>query len=155
MLEKDCWLCSERFETTKMLKNNLSGSTHHQMEVICPWCPHNSIRYRRVTELKEHDGRVHKEILKELRPDILSEGNGYYVSQHPGAYRRVVRPASAFSRQAREMKTTMRAWLSHTKKTFLSVKDWEAEWTVGTRLMVLLERKHLLRFTLGMRQKGG
>jgi hypothetical protein len=32
------------------------------------------------------------------------------------------------------MKTTMRAWLSHTKKTFRSIKDWEAEWKVGTRL---------------------
>ena len=54
--------------------------------------------------------------------------------KHPDAYRRVIRPASAVSRQAREMKTTMRAWLSHTKKTFRSIKDWEAEWKVGTRL---------------------
>ena len=65
MLEKDCWLCPERFETTKMLKNHLSGSTHHQMEVICPWGPDKPIRYRRVTELMEHAGRVHREILKE------------------------------------------------------------------------------------------
>ena len=85
--------------------------------------------------MKEHAaGCVHKEILKELRPGTLSEGNGYYVSEHPDAYRRVIRPASAVSRQAREMKTTMRAWLSHTKKTFRIIKDWEAEWKVGTRL---------------------
>jgi len=109
MLEKNCWLCPERFETTKMLKNHLSGSTHHQMEVICSWCPDKSIRYRRVTELKEHAGRVHREILKELPPDILSEGNGYYVSLHPDTYRRVVKPASSYSRQARELKTAMRA----------------------------------------------
>lgn len=81
MLEKDCRLCSKIFETTKLLKNHISGFPHHQTEAICPWCSDNPIRYRRITELKEHAaGCVHKEILKELRPGTLSEGNGYYVS---------------------------------------------------------------------------
>ena len=60
MLEKDCWLCPERFETTNMLKNHLSVSTHHQIEAICPWCPDKPIRYRRITELTEHAGGVHR-----------------------------------------------------------------------------------------------
>ena len=64
----------------------LFGSTHDQMEVICPWYPDNYIGHRRFSELKEHAGGVHREILKGLPPDLLSDGNAYYVSQYPNAH---------------------------------------------------------------------
>lgn len=100
-----------------------------------------------VTELKEHAGRVHREILKELSPYILSEGDEYYVSLHPDNYRRVVKPASSYSQQARELQTAMRAWLANTK-IFRSVNQ------IGRLehgFIVLLVRKSFLRFTLEMR----
>ena len=74
------------------------------MEVVCPFCLDRPTKYKRVWELKDHCNRFHKPAMQDMRPDVLSEGNAYYLAVHPECYRKVVRPTAFYSPSARDMK---------------------------------------------------
>ncbi|CAG2228493.1 unnamed protein product [Mytilus edulis] len=85
-MEKECWICPEKFDTTKQLKSHLASSVHSKMEVVCPFCLDRPTKYKRVWELKDHCNRFHKPAMQDMRPDVLSEGNAYYLAVHPACF---------------------------------------------------------------------
>ncbi|CAC5414065.1 unnamed protein product [Mytilus coruscus] len=132
-MEKECWICPEKFDTTKQLKSHLGSSLHSKMEVVCPFCLDRPTKYKRVWELKDHCNRFHKPAMQDMRPDILSEGNAYYLAVHPACYRKVVRPTAFYSPSARDLKKAMQAWLKKSKDTYRTPEEWEQGWKVGTK----------------------
>ncbi|VDI79098.1 Hypothetical predicted protein [Mytilus galloprovincialis] len=132
-MEKECWICPEKFDTTKQLKSHLASSVHSKMEVVCPFCLDRPTKYKRVWELKDHCNRFHKPAMQDMRPDVLSEGNAYYLAVHPACYRKVVRPTAFYSPSARDLKKAMQAWLKKSKDTYRTPEEWEQGWKEGTK----------------------
>ena len=85
-MEKECWICPEKLYSTKQLKSHLASSVHSKMEVVCPFCLDRPTKYKRVWELKDHCNRFHKPAMQDMRPDVLSEGNAYYLAVHPACF---------------------------------------------------------------------
>ena len=90
-------------------------------------------KYKRVWELKDHCNRFHKPAMQDMRPDVLSEGNAYYLAVHPACYRKVIRPTAFYSPSARDLKKAMQAWLKKSKDTYRTPEEWEQGWKEGTK----------------------
>ncbi|VDI82432.1 Hypothetical predicted protein [Mytilus galloprovincialis] len=131
--KKNAGYVLRNFDTTKQLKSHLASSVHSKMEVVCPFCLDRPTKYKRVWELKDHCNRFHKPAMQDMRPDVLSEGNAYYLAVHPACYRKVVRPTAFYSPSARDLKKAMQAWLKKSKDTYRTPEEWEQGWKEGTK----------------------
>ncbi|CAG2228490.1 unnamed protein product [Mytilus edulis] len=129
---KECWICPENLIPLKQLKSHLASSVHSKMEVVCPLFGQHT-KYKRVWELKDNSNRFHKPAMQDMRPDVLSEGNAYYLAVHPACYRKVVRPTAFYSPSARDLKKAMQAWLKKSKDTNRTPEEWKQGWKEGTK----------------------
>lgn len=101
-----CNICGKIFQVKKLWKNHMAAE-HESLSVMCPWCWHKAVFFKRVGDLKTHVQRAHQQTFTELPLNIFQEAPAFYLGKHPDMYRQLVTPASIDSTSAKLLRVAM------------------------------------------------
>ncbi|CAC5410327.1 unnamed protein product [Mytilus coruscus] len=126
-VEVKCWLCPMTFRTRRQLKNHLAAAPHKRLSVVCVWCPEEK-SYRRMVDLKEHIMANHRSKIEIMPYSFLSENNGFWMSNYPETYAKVISPSNENSQEAMKARIEVLEFLNRVGNTNRKKEDWTLGW---------------------------
>ncbi|CAC5364595.1 unnamed protein product [Mytilus coruscus] len=126
-VEVKCWLCPMTFRTGRQLKNHLAAAPHKRLSVVCVWCPEEK-SYRRMVDPKEHIMANHRSKIELMPYSFLSENNGFWMSNYPETYAKVISPSNENSQEAMKARIEVLEFLNRVGNTNRKKEDWTLGW---------------------------
>ncbi|CAG2204370.1 unnamed protein product [Mytilus edulis] len=126
-IEVKCWLCPMTFRTRRQLKNHLAAAPHKRLSVVCVWCPEEK-SYRRMVDLKEHMMANHRSKIEFMPYSFLSKNNGFWMSNYPETYAKVILPFNENSQEATKARIEVLEFLNRVENTNRKKEDWTLGW---------------------------